>query len=280
MSQQPIFPNSLRDTVTAIRQQNKAFDPTIGIILGSGMGSLVDHVQGSVAIDYHNIPGFPIPKVQGHQGRLVMGKLAGQNVACLQGRVHFYEGDVSLFLRQMVRTLKLLGCHTLLVTNAAGSLRTDMPAGSVMMITDHLNYSIPNPLVGLNDDEIGPRFIGMDQAYDNILQQKMRVAAASIKMKLYEGIYLGCRGPNFETPAEIRAFIRLGADAVGMSTIPEVILARHCGLRVAGLSLITNLGAGMSHELLTHEHTLQQAAKSSAALQQLVLGFLKTIAIN
>ncbi len=280
MSQQPIFPNSLRDAVIAIRQQNKAFDPTIGIILGSGMGSLVDHVQGSVAIDYHNIPGFPIPKVQGHQGRLVMGMLAGQNVACLQGRVHFYAGDVSLFLRQMVRTLKLLGCHTLLVTNAAGSLRTDMPAGSVMMITDHLNYSIPNPLVGLNDDEIGPRFIGMDQAYDNILQQKMRVAASSIKMKLYEGIYLGCRGPNFETPAEIRAFIRLGADAVGMSTIPEVILARHCGLRVAGLSLITNLGAGMSHELLTHEHTLQQAAKSSAALQQLVLGFLKTIAIN
>ena len=269
-----------QQAVDVIQRLSQGFRPTIGLILGSGIGGLVDHIQQAITIDYKNLPGFPLPKVQGHQGRLVLGILGGHQVACLQGRVHFYEGEVQAYLQQMVRSLKLLGCQTLVVTNAAGSLRTEMPAGSIMMITDHINYGIPNPLVGVNDDTIGPRFIGMDQAYDQILQQKMRQAAAVMKMKLHEGVYLGCRGPNFETPAEIRFFAKLGADAVGMSTIPEVILARHCGLRVAGLSLITNLGAGMSKELLSHEHTLQQASKTSQALQQFVIQFLKNSSIT
>lgn len=268
-------PHRPQEVVDIAQQRRPGFTPKIGVILGSGIGGLADQVEQPTFIDYQELPGFPQPKVQGHRGRLVLGILGGKPVACLQGRVHFYEGNVQNYLRQMVRSLQLMGCHALLVTNAAGSLKPDMPAGSLMMMTDHINYSLPNPLCGPNDEAIGPRFIGMDHAYDISLQQNMRQAAAKARIPLHEGVYLGCLGPSFETPAEIRAFSRLGADAVGMSTIPEVILARHCGLKVAGVSLITNLAAGMGQELLTHEHTLQQAAKSSAKLQELVVEFLR-----
>lgn len=268
-------PHRPQEVVDIVQQRRPGFTPQIGLILGSGIGGLADQVEQPTFIDYQELPGFPQPKVQGHRGRLVLGILGGKPVACLQGRVHFYEGNVQNYLRQMVRSLQLMGCHALLVTNAAGSLKPNMPAGSLMMMTDHINYSLPNPLCGANDEAIGPRFTGMDQAYDSSLQQNMRQAADKANILLHEGVYLGCLGPSFETPAEIRAFSRLGADAVGMSTIPEVILARHCGLKVAGVSLITNLAAGMGQELLTHEHTLQQAAKSSAKLQELVVEFLR-----
>lgn len=264
-----------QDVVDMVQRRRSGFTPQIGLILGSGIGGLADQIEQPTFLDYQELPGFPQPKVQGHRGRMVLGLLGGKTVACLQGRVHFYEGNVQNYLKQMVRSLQWMGCQALLVTNAAGSLKPQMPAGSLMMMTDHINFSLPNPLCGANEEAIGPRFIGMDRAYDVALQQNMRQAAARVKTTLHEGVYLGCLGPSFETPAEIRAFATLGADAVGMSTIPEVILARHCGLKVAGVSLITNLAAGMGHELLTHEHTLQQAAKSSQKLQELLIEFLK-----
>ncbi len=253
--------------------------PCVGIILGSGLGELADRVERAVTIPYSDLRGFPKPSVDGHAGRLVVGTLADVPVACLAGRVHLYEGLAPSAVLTPVRTLKAAGCEILLVTNAAGSLNQRAGPGSLMMITDHIDLLPGNPLVGDNDPGFGPRFFAMDKAYDPELQERLRHAAASQGIRLHEGVYLACLGPNFETPAEIKAFGALGADAVGMSTVPEVIVARHCGLRVAALSVITNLAAGMTDDALSHEQTLHRAALAMDDLGRLLLAFLAGLVI-
>jgi xanthosine phosphorylase len=244
--------------------------PRLGLILGSGLGGLAERIEDAVAIPYAELPGFPLSTVPGHAGRLVLGRLAGLPVACLQGRVHYFEGAPLSAMKAPVRALRLAGADTLLVTNAAGSLRPEIGPGRLMLIEDHINLLPGNPLVGANDDEFGPRFPSLRDAYDPMLCRLIREAAARRGLPLAEGVYLAYPGPSFETPAEIRAFRTLGADAVGMSTVPEVILARHCGLRVAALSAITNLAEGLGTEALSHEQTLREAARAGADLAALL----------
>ncbi len=251
--------------------------PKVGLVLGSGLGDFVDQLEDARAFDYTDLPGFPQPGVEGHSGRLVAGRVNGTDVACLQGRVHVYEGQPFQAMQTPIRTLKQIGCDTLLVTNAAGSLMTDVTPGDLMMIIDHINLLGGNPLMGDNDERFGPRFIGMDGAYDADLQAAMRNAAKDLDITLWEGVYLAYTGPSFETPAEIRAFRTWGADAVGMSTAPEVILARHCGLRVAGLSILTNLAAGLSDMELSHDQTLHYAALAAKNVERLLHAFLGTL---
>jgi xanthosine phosphorylase len=247
--------------------------PRLGIVLGSGLGGLAGDLEDAVAIPYGDLPGFPAPGIAGHQGQLVLGRLAGLPVACLQGRRHLYEGGDPGAMRAPVRALQRAGAEALLVTNAAGSLRPESPPGSLMAIADHINMLGLNPLTGPNDEAVGPRFPSLRDAYDPELRALLQRAAGALGIALPEGVYLATQGPSFETPAEIRAFRTLGADAVGMSTVPEVILARHCGLRVAAVSAITNLAEGMGGEALSHEQTLRHAEVAAGDLTRLVARF-------
>jgi len=254
------------------------FSPKLGIILGSGLGGLADTAEGAVSIDYRDLPGFPEPGVAGHGSRMVLGRIGGLPVACLQGRRHVYEGGDPGAMRAPVRSLKQAGAGALLVTNAAGSLRPESRPGTLMAISDHINMLGVNPLTGHNDDDVGPRFPSLRDAYDPALRGVLRHCAGELGVPLPEGVYLATAGPSFETPAEIRAFRTLGADAVGMSTIPEVILARHCGLRVAAVSAITNLAEGMGGESLSHEQTLRNAEVAARDLSALVARFCEALA--
>ncbi|MBM3538092.1 MAG: purine-nucleoside phosphorylase [Alphaproteobacteria bacterium] len=253
--------------------------PRVAVILGSGLGDVADGVKTPLVVPYASLPGFPVGGVAGHAGRMVLGRLGGVPVVVMQGRVHLYEGmrhdDIKIF----VRTLKRLGCETLLVTNAAGSLRRDMPPGSLMTVSDHINLIPGNPLIGPNDDAYGDRFPTLEDAYDPELRDRLRRAAERLGIRLFEGVYVGCLGPSFETPAEIRAYARLGGNAVGMSTVPEAIVARHCGLRVAALSVITNFAAGLG-DRAPHGHaaTLSEAGKAAANVGRLLTGFLEDYA--
>jgi xanthosine phosphorylase len=248
--------------------------PSVGIVLGSGLGAVADAVEDPVVRPYEDLPGFPRPSVEGHAGRAVLGRIAGVSVAVLQGRAHLYEGGDPEAIRTPVRALKEAGAETLILTNAAGSLHHDVDPGSLMAITDHINLTGVNLLTGPNDDAIGPRFPSLRDAYDPELLEALRTAAFDAGVALAEGVYLAVSGPSFETPAEIRAFRTLGADAVGMSTVQETIVARHCGLRVAAVSAITNLAEGMTEEPLSHEQTLRDAARAAEDLTALLLEFI------
>lgn len=230
--------------------------PRSAIVLGSGLGGLVDEVVDPVRISYRDLKGFPISGVSGHAGELVAGYLGREPVIMLAGRVHYYETGDANAMRWPIEVLKGLGVQSLILTNSAGSLRHDMPPGSVMQITDHINFSGRNPLIGVENDH---RFVGMTSAYDADLSDAMRKAAQVEGVPLSSGVYMWFSGPSFETPAEIRMARTLGADAVGMSTVPEVILARYFGLRVAAASVITNFGAGMTGAELSHEETKDMA---------------------
>jgi xanthosine phosphorylase len=256
-----------------VAERAPGFTPALGVILGSGLGALADRLEDPVSIPYGELPGFPLPGVQGHGGRLVLGRLGGTPLACLAGRRHVYEGGDAGAMAAPVRALRRLGASALLVTNAAGSLRAEVGPGRLMAIADHVNLLGVNPLTGPNDEAVGPRFPPMGGAYDAELRARLHELAARLDIALADGVYLATPGPSFETPAEIRAFRVLGADAVGMSTVPEVILARHCGLRVAGVSAITNLAEGMGDEVLSHEHTLANADVAAQDLIRLVTAF-------
>lgn len=249
--------------------------PRLGIVLGSGLGGLADEVEDGVAVPYAELPGFPVGHVAGHAQRVTLGHLAGVPVALFAGRAHLYEGTDPAAIRVPVRTLRALGADTLVLTNAAGSLRRDVGPGRLMLITDHVNLTGANPLVGANDDAVGPRFFPMADAYDPGLRAAMRDAAVAEDVSLAEGVYLAVTGPSFETPAEIRAFATLGADAVGMSTVHETIVARHCGLRVAAISAITNLAEGLGDEVLSHEGTLAAAADAATDLRRVLRRFVE-----
>jgi xanthosine phosphorylase len=247
-------------------------------VLGSGLGAVADAVSDPVVVGYDELPGFPRPSVRGHAGQAVLGRVSGVPVAVLQGRAHLYEGGDLEALRTPVRTLRAAGAEILVLTNAAGSLRPEVEPGSLMAITDHINMTGVNALMGPNDDATGPRFPSLRNAYDPALLEELRNSARELGLALAEGVYLGVTGPSFETPAEIRAYRNLGADAVGMSTIQEAIVARHCGLRVAAVSVITNLAEGLSDQPLSHEQTLQSAERAAADLTQLLLGFIPRLA--
>jgi xanthosine phosphorylase len=249
--------------------------PRVGIVLGSGLGAVADTVEDAVVLEYQDLPGFPHVGVEGHAGRAVLGRIAGVSVAVLQGRAHAYETGDPQAMRTPVRALREAGADVLLLTNAAGSLRHEVDPGSLMAITDHINMSGMNPLTGPNDDAVGPRFPSLRDAYDPVLLDELRAAARETGVALAEGVYVAVSGPSFETPAEIRAYRMLGADAVGMSTVHETILARHCGLRVAAVSAITNLAEGMTEQPLTHEQTLRDAERAGADLTRLLGSFLK-----
>ena len=247
-----------------------ARSPKVGMILGSGLSAVADAIDNPSTLPYAELQGFPDAKVSGHAGQLVLGELAGIPVACLQGRRHAYEGHVLADLAIPVRALKAAGCETLLITCAAGSLRAEMPPGSLMMLTDHINWPGLSPLIGPNDDALGSRFTDLSHAYDPALQGQLREAASDAGLELHEGVYLWCLGPSFETPAEIRALATLGADAVAMSTAPEAIVARQLGLDVAGLSCITNAAAGLAKSPITHEEVLQQAHQAGEQAARLL----------
>jgi xanthosine phosphorylase len=251
--------------------------PRVALVLGSGLGAVADAVQDPVAVPYAELPGFAVGTVAGHAGRLVVGTLAGVPVACFQGRAHLYEGFSAAQLAVPVRTAHALGCEALVLTNAAGSLRADVGPGRLLLLTDHINLTGANPLAGPNDDALGPRFVGLGDAYDAGLRERLHAAAQALDLPLAEGVYLAVTGPSFETPAEIRAFRALGADAVGMSTVLEVIAARHVGLRVAAVSAITNAAEGLGDEPLSHEGTLEAAALAAQDLRRLLIRFLEDL---
>ena len=243
------------------------------IILGTGLGPLADEALNAIAIPFADLPGFPRSGVSGHAGRLVIGDVAGARVALCQGRAHYYERGDARAMAAPLDTLKALGVTTLLLTNACGGLREDWPPGSLVALSDHINYSGMDPLIGVAADT---RFVSMTNAYDPALRARLSRAARSAGVPLKEGVYMWFSGPSFETPAEIRMARILGADLVGMSTVPEVILARHLGLRVAAISMITNFGAGMGGSSPSHGETKEVAARGGAALKALVRAFLKT----
>jgi purine-nucleoside phosphorylase len=258
-----------------IRARRPGFTPAIAVVLGSGLGGLADGLQGATAIPYAELPGFPQPAVAGHAGRLILGERRGLPVALLQGRGHFYESGRADAMRIAVDSLARLGCPALLLTCAAGGLRPEVGPGSIVMLTDHINFNSPSPLVG---EQGAGRFVDMSEAYDPGLRGQLRQAAAGAGIPLPEGVYAWFGGPQFETPAEIRAARTLGADLVGMSVVPETILARYFGLKVAALAVITNLGAGMTAGALDHRQTLDHAGRAAADMTRLLDRFFAGLA--
>lgn len=260
-----------------LSQMLNGFSPEIALILGSGLGDIASALNKPIIIDYAAIKGFPQISVAGHSGRFVAGTLKGKRVLCMQGRFHLYEGHSPQTISQIIKTFKLLGIKTLIVTNAAGSLNPRIKPGSIMLITDHINLSFANPLIGPNDDNLGTRFPDMSNAYDKDLQKLALDIAQKTSQKLTKGVYLMVSGPNFETAAEVKAFGLLGADAVGMSTVPEVISAAHVGIKVLAFSVITNLGTGLKSTPQTHDETLAVASLASANLVKLLSDIIERI---
>jgi len=254
-----------------IRDKAGAAPVSIGLILGSGLGHIADTVEG-VAIDYADLPGFPHAGVSGHNPNLVIGELEGVRVAVFGGRAHYYESGKADAMRLPLEVLKALGAKTLLATNAAGSLRPDIPTGSIMALSDHINFSGLNPLIGEPTDA---RFVPMVDCYDPAIRDALTHAAQRADVEMHSGVYAWYSGPSFETVAEINAIRILGADAVGMSTVPEVILARFLGLKAAAISCITNMAAGMSDEAISHDHTKAMAPLGAAKLEKVLRGWLR-----
>lgn len=250
----------------------------MGIILGSGLSQLAEVVEDATRVPFAAIPGFPRASVKGHAGELIVGKLSGRIAALLNGRVHFYEGHDPALATFPVRALHGMGCQILIVTNAAGGLNPDFRAGDLMLIEDHINLvalSGDNPLRGLTDPELGPVFVNMSQAYDAELRERAFVVAERLGQDLKRGVYAMVAGPSFETPAEIRFLRLIGADAVGMSTAAEVIVARHCGMRVLGISCVANMAVGEEHLHLSHQEVLAATKKAGMQMARLIAGLVE-----
>jgi purine-nucleoside phosphorylase len=258
--------------VELIRRLAGAAPVEAGLVLGSGLGPLADRVENAVQIAYADLPGFPQGGVSGHEGRLVIGGLGGRRVAVLSGREHYYENGNASAMRPALEALQGLGAGTLILTNAAGSLRPETGPTAIVVHSDYVNWSGRNPLIGEHGDA---RFVDMRDAYDPVLRERLRRIANRLGIAHSEGVYFWFSGPTFETPAEIRAMKALGADLVGMSTVPEVIIARRLGLRVAALSMVTNLAAGFHGAEISHKDTKIVAAEGSAAMARLILGLLE-----
>ncbi|MDA8561783.1 purine-nucleoside phosphorylase [Gammaproteobacteria bacterium] len=271
---------TMQETMSVIRKYAPHFTPKVGLILGSGLGSVADQLTDPISIPYQAIPGLQAGTVVGHASSMVLGYLQGVPVVCLKGRLHLYEGATYESLRTFIRMVKNLGAENLIITAAAGSMHPEMGPGEIMMINDHINFQPGNPLVGPNDESIGQRFVSLENAYDSALREQMSGVSEKLGIKVHEGVYISLLGPSFETPAEIRAYRAMGADAVGMSVVPEVIVARHCGLKVMGLAAITNFAVGMSKDKVTHEGTLHYGEKSARNMLKLINDFVKEIGVG
>ena len=248
----------------------KGRTPKTAIILGSALGAVVEVVEDPLVVSYADLSGFPVPKISGHAGKLYAGRIGGREVAVLAGRAHPYESGNAGVMRPVLDQLKSAGIETLIITNAAGSLKLSIPPGSIMLMTDHINYSGMNPLIGQHGDE---NFVPMTDAYDPALRKRFLAAAKKEKIALKQGVYVWFSGPSFETPAEIRMAQIIGGSAVGMSTVPECIMARRLGMRVAGLSVITNLGAGIKGADPSHEETKREGQKATTNMKKLLNRF-------
>lgn len=268
----------MQNTIEYIQKNVSSLKPRVGIVLGSGLGGLVDAMKIDGSAPYSEIPGFMSSTVSGHAGRLVLGTLEGVPVAVMQGRVHLYEGYPVSSVVYPARVLVRLGANPLLITNAAGCLNVDFQARELMLISDHLNLTGTNPLLGKNDPDLGVRFPDMSVAYDLELRNLAKQVAAEKKIVLREGVYAGLLGPSYETPAEVRMLKILGADAVGMSTVLETIAVRHMGARVLGFSCLSNMAAGISPHPLTHEEVKEAADAVAADLMALVRGVVVRLA--
>ncbi|OCA92699.1 purine-nucleoside phosphorylase [Pseudobacillus wudalianchiensis] len=251
--------------------------PKTGLILGSGLGVLADEIESPVKIEYSRIPDFPISTVEGHAGQLVFGTLSGKEVVAMQGRFHYYEGYSFEQVTFPVRVMKALGVETIIVTNAAGGVNESFQPGDLMIITDHINNMGGNPLIGPNDSELGVRFPDMSEAYSRKLQKIAKETAESIQLSIREGVYVGNTGPVYETPAEVRMTRILGGDAVGMSTVPEVIVARHSGMQVLGISCISNMAAGILDQPLTHDEVIETTERVRADFLRYIKEIVKSI---
>ncbi|MEI7473776.1 MAG: purine-nucleoside phosphorylase [bacterium] len=268
----------MNKTVEFIQNQIKEhnFKPETAIILGSGLGDFAEKING-VRINFSDIPGFAASSVAGHAGKLIIGELFGKHVLAMQGRFHFYEGHSLEKVIYPIRIMKLLGIKNLIVTNAAGGVNTEYKPGDLMVINDHINFIGTNPLIGKNFDEFGPRFPDMSKAYADSLIELANKSGEKLGIKLQNGVYAALTGPSYETPAEIRMLRLLGADAVGMSTVPEVIAANHCGMNVLGISCITNMACGILDQPLNHEEVIETSNMAKASFIGLISEVIKNI---
>lgn len=265
--------DKIKESVDYIKSKYNV-KPSIGLILGSGLGSLGERIEDPIIIDYKDIPNFPISTVEGHKGQLILGLLGGKNVVAMQGRFHYYEGYSLNEVVFPVRVMIGLGIKNLIVTNAAGGVNEKLLPGDLMIIKDHINFTGQNPLIGKNYKELGPRFVDMTQSYDkNLIDLTVKVGE-KLNISLQEGVYMWLTGPTYETPAEIKLARVLGASAVGMSTVPEVIAASHQGIKVLGISCITNMAAGILDKPLNHEEVIETSLKVKEKFEKLVIGVL------
>jgi purine-nucleoside phosphorylase len=277
MSDRPSLFSERLDALEPVVRRRTDLVPRLGIVLGSGLGRLADEVSDAVSIPFDELPGWPPPTAPGHAGRLLLGTLEGVPVVCLQGRLHMYEGNAPRLVVEPVLLMGRLGAEQVLLTNAAGGVNTRYPAGTLMLITDHINLTGQNPLIGPNDDALGERFPDMVNAWDRELRALMRRAATDEEIEVEEGVYIGLTGPSYETPAEIDLLRTLGADAVGMSTVLEAIAARWAGIKLVGVSLVTNPGAGVTGEPLSHEEVLAAADASGPKFTRLVRRYVQLL---
>ena len=268
----------LEDCLKAVREKTD-FVPDVALVLGSGLGNYADNIKIETEISYSDIPGFPVSTVPGHAGKFIFGYVDDVKVVCMKGRVHFYEGYEVSDAVLPARLMKMLGAKILFLTNAAGGLGEGFKAGDLMLITDHVSIFAPNPLIGPNVDELGPRFADMSEVYDKDLQEVIRKTAASEGIDLKEGVYCQLTGPSFESPAEIRLLGKLGVSAVGMSTVIEAIAANHMGMRICGVSCISNLAAGISKQPLCHEEVQEAADKVAPLFTKLVTESIKNFSL-
>ena len=266
-----------RESAEALKQRLNGFCPRVLLILGSGLGALADAVEDPICVPYTQVPHMKRSTAPDHKGQFVFGKLAGQNVVVMQGRLHTYEGWSFQDVSYPVRVLRLLGAEAMVVTNAAGAVNTSFSAGDIMLITDHIKLFGVSPLCGPNLEESGPRFPDMSHVYTPALQNVARQTAKALEIPLQEGVYMYFPGPQFETPAEVRLARTLGADAVGMSTVPEAIVAAHCGMQVLGFTLCTNMGAGVLETPLSSDEVLEAATEAGPRFSALVKGCLSRL---
>lgn len=274
MTLEPASVSGRLDALEAAVRSSTDLAPVVGIVLGSGLGGLADALEDPVRIPFTDLPGWPPPTAPGHAGQLLLGTLEGVSVVCLQGRLHLYEGHEPLRVCEPVLLMGRLGARVIVLTNASGGVNMAYPAGTLMIVGDHLNLTGRNPLIGANDDAVGGRFPDLVDAWDPHLRHRLREAGAHEQVPLQEGVYAGLTGPSYETPAEVRMLRALGADAVGMSTVMEAIAARWAGLRVCGVSLITNPGAGVTGEPLTHQDVIDAAAEAGPRLTRVLRTFV------
>lgn len=267
----PIVPFSHRlDELEAHVRARSDLVPALGMVLGSGLGGLADEIDAALEIPFEEMPGWPAPSVPGHSGRLILGTLRGLPVACLRGRLHMYEGLSERMVVEPALLMARLGVPILLLTNASGGVNPAFTAGTLMVMSDHLNLTGRNPLMGANDDALGPRFPDMSSVWDRELRDRLHAAGRAQDIELREGVYAGLTGPTYETPAEVRMLRTLGADAVGMSTVMEAMVANWAGVRVCGVSLVTNAGAGLSATPLTHAEVVEAADEAGPRLARVI----------